>query len=84
VVSSRIVKETSRTHRPKITIQLPQYSLVDVLGVEKLVIMTTTAQSATHRHPRGTALKDLIRIHLLMVLYKTRLYKTRVREELIM
>jgi hypothetical protein len=27
---------------------------VDVSSVEKLVIMPTTIQSATHKHPKGT------------------------------
>jgi hypothetical protein len=49
-----------------------------------LVIMPTIALSATHRHPRGTTIKVLIRIHLLMELHRTRLRRTIVREELIM
>jgi hypothetical protein len=81
VVTNIIIKEALLTHRSEITIQLPQFSLVDVSSVEKLAIMPTTAQSATHRHPRGTIVKELIRIHLLVVLHRTRLRKTRVREE---
>jgi hypothetical protein len=52
--------------------------------VVKLVIFPTIALSATHRHPRGTTIKELIRIHLLVELHGTRLRRTRVREELIM
>jgi hypothetical protein len=46
--------------------------------------MPTIALSATHRHPRGTAIKELIRIHLLVELHRTRLHNPRVKEELIM
>jgi hypothetical protein len=66
--------------RSKITTQLPQFSLVDVSNVEKLVTMQTTAQSATHKHPIGITIKDLIRIHMLMVMHRTRLRKIRVKE----
>jgi hypothetical protein len=68
----------------KIKIQLLQSNLVDASSVVNLVIMPTIALSATHRHPRGTTVKELNRIHLLVVLHRTRLRRTRVREELIM
>jgi hypothetical protein len=51
--------------------------------VLNFVIMPTIALRATHRHPRGTTVKELIRIHLLVVLHRTRLHRTRVRDELI-
>jgi hypothetical protein len=73
MVINRIVKEASWTHPPEITIQLLQSNLVDVSCVVKLVIMPTIALSATHKHPRGTKVKELIRIHMLVVLHRTRL-----------
>jgi hypothetical protein len=82
VVISKIAKEVSWTHRPETT-QLPQSNLVDALSVVNLVIMPTIALSTTHRHSRGIAIKELIRIHLLVDLHRTRLRRTRVREELI-
>jgi hypothetical protein len=45
--------------------------------------MLTIAQGAINRHPRGTTTKELIRIHLLVDLQRTRLHRTRVREDLI-
>jgi hypothetical protein len=83
VVTNRIVKETPWTHRLEITTQLLQPNLVDVSSVVNLVIMPTDL-SATHRHPRRITIKELIRMHLLVVQHRTRLRRTRVREELIM
>jgi hypothetical protein len=54
-----------------------------VSSVANLATMLTTAQGIINKHPRGTATRGLIRIHLLMDLHKTRLRRTRVREELI-
>jgi hypothetical protein len=54
-----------------------------VSSVANLATMLTTAQGAINRHPKRTATKELIRTHLLVDLHRTRLHRTRVREELI-